>query len=95
MQPSFATQGWFIGVVSAVGLLLLVLLILCFIKRSKGGKYSGKCRQMLADSKSAFRNCIFWCWCSCIATNHSGFDGSGAVNFDNKSWAAAEKEAKQ
>uniref|UniRef100_A0AAX7VTF3 Neural cell adhesion molecule L1 n=1 Tax=Astatotilapia calliptera TaxID=8154 RepID=A0AAX7VTF3_ASTCA len=38
----FATQGWFIGVVSAIGLLLLILLILCFIKRSKGGKYSVK-----------------------------------------------------
>ena len=43
VQPSFATQGWFIGVVSAIVLLLLILLILCFIKRSKGGKYSGKC----------------------------------------------------
>lgn len=42
VQPSFATQGWFISVVSAVVLLLLILLILCFIKRSKGGKYSGK-----------------------------------------------------
>nr|XP_046251660.1 neural cell adhesion molecule L1.2 isoform X2 [Scatophagus argus] len=42
MQPSFATQGWFIGVVSAIVLLLLILLILCFIKRSKGGKYSVK-----------------------------------------------------
>lgn len=42
MQQSIATQGWFIGVVSAVVLLLLVLLILCFIKRSKGGKYSGE-----------------------------------------------------
>lgn len=42
VQPSFATQGWFIGVVSAIVLLLLILLILCFIKRSKGGKYSGK-----------------------------------------------------
>ncbi|XP_076027981.1 neural cell adhesion molecule L1.2 [Genypterus blacodes] len=42
MQSSFATQGWFIGVVSAVVLLLLILLILCFIKRSKGGKYSVK-----------------------------------------------------
>uniref|UniRef100_A0A8K9V7Z8 L1 cell adhesion molecule, paralog a n=1 Tax=Oncorhynchus mykiss TaxID=8022 RepID=A0A8K9V7Z8_ONCMY len=35
------TAGWFIGLVSAIVLLLLVLLILCFIKRSKGGKYSG------------------------------------------------------
>lgn len=42
VQQSFATQGWFIGVVSAIVLLLLILLILCFIKRSKGGKYSVK-----------------------------------------------------
>lgn len=37
----FEPEGWFIGFVSAIILLLLVLLILCFIKRSKGGKYSG------------------------------------------------------
>ncbi|XP_070766445.1 neural cell adhesion molecule L1.2 [Enoplosus armatus] len=42
VQQSFATQGWFIGLVSAIVLLLLILLILCFIKRSKGGKYSVK-----------------------------------------------------
>ncbi|XP_030330140.1 neural cell adhesion molecule L1 isoform X2 [Strigops habroptila] len=34
----FATEGWFIGFVSAAVLLLLLLLILCFIKRSKGVK---------------------------------------------------------
>uniref|UniRef100_A0A8C1Q3V7 L1 cell adhesion molecule, paralog b n=1 Tax=Cyprinus carpio TaxID=7962 RepID=A0A8C1Q3V7_CYPCA len=39
---SFATQGWFIGLISAMVLLLLVLLILCYIKKSKGGKYSVK-----------------------------------------------------
>lgn len=38
----FATEGWFIGFVCAIILLLLILLILCFIKRSKGGKYSVK-----------------------------------------------------
>ncbi|KAF3812446.1 hypothetical protein GH733_019582 [Mirounga leonina] len=38
----FATEGWFIGFISAIILLLLILLILCFIKRSKGGKYSVK-----------------------------------------------------
>ncbi|XP_056156143.1 neural cell adhesion molecule L1.1-like [Lampris incognitus] len=38
----FATQGWFIGLISAIVLLMLVLLILCFIKRSKGGKYAVK-----------------------------------------------------
>ncbi|KAG7477340.1 hypothetical protein MATL_G00068490 [Megalops atlanticus] len=42
VQGGFATQGWFIGLISAIVLLLLVLLILCFIKRSKGGKYSVK-----------------------------------------------------
>uniref|UniRef100_G1PPL6 Neural cell adhesion molecule L1 n=1 Tax=Myotis lucifugus TaxID=59463 RepID=G1PPL6_MYOLU len=40
--PGFTTEGWFIGFVSAIILLLLILLILCFIKRSKGGKYSVK-----------------------------------------------------
>ncbi|XP_077428518.1 neural cell adhesion molecule L1.2 isoform X2 [Vanacampus margaritifer] len=42
MQPSMATQGWFIGLVSAIVLLLLILLILCFVRRNKGGKYSVK-----------------------------------------------------
>ncbi|XP_064160877.1 neural cell adhesion molecule L1-like isoform X1 [Anguilla rostrata] len=42
VQGGFATQGWFIGLISAIVLLLLILLILCFIKRSKGGKYSVK-----------------------------------------------------
>nr|XP_023846320.1 neural cell adhesion molecule L1-like [Salvelinus alpinus] len=42
VQTGFATQGWFIGLVTAIVLLLLVLLILCFIKRGKGGKYSVK-----------------------------------------------------
>uniref|UniRef100_A0A4W5JJJ4 L1 cell adhesion molecule, paralog a n=1 Tax=Hucho hucho TaxID=62062 RepID=A0A4W5JJJ4_9TELE len=42
VRTGFATQGWFIGLVSAIVLLLLVLLILCFIKRGKGGKYSVK-----------------------------------------------------
>ncbi|XP_077334979.1 neural cell adhesion molecule L1 isoform X4 [Lithobates pipiens] len=41
-HKGFATEGWFIGLISAVVLLLLILLILCFIKRSKGGKYSVK-----------------------------------------------------
>ncbi|KAM8934230.1 neural cell adhesion molecule L1 [Pelodytes ibericus] len=41
-QRRFATEGWFIGLISAIVLLLLILIILCFIKRSKGGKYSVK-----------------------------------------------------
>lgn len=38
-QEDIATQGWFIGLMCAVALLVLVLLIVCFIKRSRGGKY--------------------------------------------------------
>ncbi|KAM3911907.1 neural cell adhesion molecule L1 isoform 2-T2 [Leptodactylus fuscus] len=41
-EKGFATQGWFIGMISAIVLLLLILVIICFIKRSKGGKYSVK-----------------------------------------------------
>ncbi|KAJ6654514.1 hypothetical protein lerEdw1_006821 [Lerista edwardsae] len=41
-SPNFAKEGWFIGFVSAIVLLILVLVLLCFIKRSKGGKYSVK-----------------------------------------------------
>ncbi|XP_072336195.1 neurofascin homolog (chicken) a isoform X2 [Scyliorhinus torazame] len=37
-----ATQGWFIGLMCAVALLVLILLIVCFIKRSQGGKYPVK-----------------------------------------------------
>ncbi|XP_072886745.1 neurofascin homolog (chicken) a isoform X10 [Hemitrygon akajei] len=39
---SIATQGWFIGLMCAVALLVLILLIVGFIKRSKGGKYPVK-----------------------------------------------------
>uniref|UniRef100_A0A8C1FY80 Neurofascin homolog (chicken) a n=1 Tax=Cyprinus carpio carpio TaxID=630221 RepID=A0A8C1FY80_CYPCA len=39
LQEDIATQGWFIGLMCAVALLVLILLIVCFIKRSRGGKY--------------------------------------------------------
>ncbi|XP_076863319.1 neuronal cell adhesion molecule isoform X6 [Brachyhypopomus gauderio] len=41
-QVDIATQGWFIGLMCAIALLILVLLIMCFIKRNKGGKYPVK-----------------------------------------------------
>ncbi|CAM4660322.1 unnamed protein product [Leuciscus chuanchicus] len=41
-QVDIATQGWFIGLMCAIVLLILVLLIVCFIKRNKGGKYPVK-----------------------------------------------------
>ncbi|XP_069581925.1 neural cell adhesion molecule L1.1-like isoform X1 [Brachyistius frenatus] len=42
MPEGFAAQGWLIGLISAILLLALILLILCLIKRSKGGKYAVK-----------------------------------------------------
>jgi len=45
-QEDIATQGWFIGLMCAVALLVLILLIVCFIKRSRGGKYPGKIQQI-------------------------------------------------
>ncbi|XP_029973838.1 neurofascin [Salarias fasciatus] len=38
-QVDITTQGWFIGIMCAVALIVLILLIVCFIKRSRGGKY--------------------------------------------------------
>ncbi|XP_062843145.1 neurofascin homolog (chicken) a isoform X12 [Trichomycterus rosablanca] len=39
-HADIATQGWFIGLMCAIALLILILLIVCFIKRSRGGKYA-------------------------------------------------------
>ena len=39
-QPSVAFSGWFIGMVFAVLILLLVCVAVCLIKRNRGGKYS-------------------------------------------------------
>lgn len=36
-----ATAGWFVGMMCAIIFLLLVLLIVCLIKRNRGGKYPG------------------------------------------------------
>ncbi|XP_013922390.1 PREDICTED: neuronal cell adhesion molecule isoform X1 [Thamnophis sirtalis] len=41
-QVDIATQGWFIGLMCAVALLILILLVICFIRRNKGGKYPVK-----------------------------------------------------
>lgn len=48
-QVDIATQGWFIGLMCAIALLILVLLIVCFIKRNKSGKYPGNA-QMSSSS---------------------------------------------
>ncbi|KAK1898392.1 Neural cell adhesion molecule L1-like protein [Dissostichus eleginoides] len=40
-KSSFSTQGWFIGTMCAVALLTLVVLMACFVRRNRGGKYAG------------------------------------------------------
>ncbi|XP_043933936.1 neural cell adhesion molecule L1-like protein isoform X3 [Protopterus annectens] len=41
-SQGISTQGWFIGLMCATALLTIILLILCFVTRNKGGKYSVK-----------------------------------------------------
>uniref|UniRef100_A0A8D3D805 Neural cell adhesion molecule L1-like protein n=1 Tax=Scophthalmus maximus TaxID=52904 RepID=A0A8D3D805_SCOMX len=42
IHAGISTQGWFIGLMSAIALLTLIVLIACFVNRNKGGKYSVK-----------------------------------------------------
>ncbi|XP_034393118.1 neural cell adhesion molecule L1-like protein isoform X10 [Cyclopterus lumpus] len=41
-QSNFSTQGWFIGTLCAVALLTLVVLMACFVRKQRGGKYAVK-----------------------------------------------------
>lgn len=38
-QENVATAGWFIGMMLAIAFLILVLILVCVIKRNRGGKY--------------------------------------------------------
>lgn len=42
IQPgqNMASAGWFIGMMLAIAFLLLVLIMVCIIKRNRGGKYA-------------------------------------------------------
>ncbi|RVE72687.1 hypothetical protein OJAV_G00042940 [Oryzias javanicus] len=42
VHSGISSQGWFIGLMSAIALLTLVVLVACFVNRNKGGKYSVK-----------------------------------------------------
>ena len=42
LVQTIATAGWFIGMMCAIIFLLLILIIVCLIKRNRGGKYPGK-----------------------------------------------------
>lgn len=41
VKPNVASAGWFIGLMCAIAFLLLILLLICLIKRNRGGKYAG------------------------------------------------------
>ena len=34
------TTGWFIGLIVALSFLILILILVCIIKRNRGGKYA-------------------------------------------------------
>lgn len=40
-ESSFSTHGWMIGTMCAVALLIIVVVIACFLRKNKGGKYAG------------------------------------------------------
>ncbi|KAM8830680.1 neural cell adhesion molecule L1-like protein isoform 2-T2 [Synchiropus picturatus] len=40
-QGNISTEGWFIGSMCVVALLTLIVLVVCFLRRNKGGKYAG------------------------------------------------------
>ncbi|XP_066590095.1 neuroglian isoform X2 [Prorops nasuta] len=53
IQPkeNVATAGWFIGMMLAIAFLLLVLIIVCVIKRNRGGKYAVHERELAAGRR--------------------------------------------
>ncbi|KAK0095060.1 hypothetical protein PV326_009321 [Microctonus aethiopoides] len=50
IQPkeNVATAGWFIGMMLAIAFLLMVLIIVCVVKRNRGGKYAVHERELAA-----------------------------------------------
>ncbi|XP_055709240.1 neuroglian isoform X1 [Phlebotomus papatasi] len=45
-NENVATAGWFIGMMLAIAFLLLLLIVICIIKRNRGGKYDVHDREM-------------------------------------------------
>ncbi|KFB42062.1 AGAP000720-PA-like protein [Anopheles sinensis] len=43
---NIATAGWFIGMMLAIAFLILVLIIICIVKRNRGGKYDVHDREL-------------------------------------------------
>lgn len=57
IEPSVnvATAGWFIGMMLAIAFLLLLLILICIIKRNRGGKYDVHDRE-LANGRRDYNN---------------------------------------
>ncbi|KAM4737048.1 cell adhesion molecule L1-like a isoform 2-T3 [Anableps anableps] len=52
-EPSNSTQRWFIGTLCAVALLTLLAVIVCFVMKTKGGKYAVKEKEdLFPDAES-------------------------------------------
>lgn len=45
-DDKMATAGWFIGVMLALAFLLLVLVLVCVVRRNRGGKYDVHDREL-------------------------------------------------
>jgi neuronal cell adhesion protein len=45
-SDNVATAGWFIGMMLAIAFLILILIIICIIKRNRGGKYDVHDREL-------------------------------------------------
>lgn len=56
-QVDVSTKGWLIGIMCAVALIVLILLIVCFIKRSRGGKYPGTARAHRLHRRTTAARC--------------------------------------
>lgn len=39
-KPGSGTTGWFIGLIVAIAFLVLILILICIVKRNRGGKYA-------------------------------------------------------
>ncbi|XP_035777597.1 neuroglian-like isoform X2 [Anopheles albimanus] len=46
VDDNIATAGWFIGMMLAIAFLILVLIVICIVKRNRGGKYDVHDREM-------------------------------------------------
>lgn len=53
-RASTTSVGWFIGLIVAIAFLLLILILVCIVKRNRGGKYAvyGKVINLEATSNN-------------------------------------------